>query len=37
MPRAGYVGCYFNKFFLHGIRWLPAVVSGLPGLQRGSG
>ena len=19
-------GCYFNKFFLHGIRWLPAVV-----------
>ena len=25
-PVPGADGCYFNKFFLHGIRWLPAAA-----------
>src|ERR1700722_18399946 len=34
MPDAG--GCYFNKFFLHGIRWLPeAAVERIGKLQEG--
>jgi hypothetical protein len=35
-PSPGTDGCYFSKFFLHGIRWLPpAAISRVANLQAG--